>query len=92
MRYPILALAALLALAPLNAAWGGRGGRDSDSRGKGSERRSSEGRQSSEFRAGERARSEMGGRVLGVSPSDQGYRVKILTPRGEVRNIQVPDR
>lgn len=88
----ILALAILLVLAPVGAAWSDRGGRDSDSRGRGGDRRSSEGRQSSESRASERARKQTGGRVLGVSPSDDGYRVKILTPKGEVRSIQVPDR
>ncbi|MGE5152750.1 MAG: PepSY domain-containing protein [Bdellovibrio bacteriovorus] len=87
MRYRILALAILVALAPIGAAWGDRGGRD-----KGGDRRSSEGRQSSESRASERARKETGGRVLGVKPSNEGYRVKILTPKGEVRSIQVPDR
>jgi hypothetical protein len=92
MRYPILALAVLLAIAPLGGAWADRGGRDSDSRGKGGDRRSGEGRQSSESRASQRARQQTGGRVLGVSPSNDGYRVKILTPKGEVRSIQVPDR
>ncbi len=92
MRYRILVLSVLVALAPLGAAWADRGGRDSDSRGKGGDRRSSEGGQGSESRASERARKETGGRVLGVSPSNDGYRVKILTPKGEVRNLQVPGR
>ena len=92
MRFRVLLVAVLVVLVPIGTAWGDRGGRDPDSRGKGGDRRSSEGRQSSESRASERARQETGGRVLGVSPSDQGYRVKILTPRGEVRSIQVPDR
>lgn len=92
MRYRILALAVLVALAPIGTAWGDRGGRDAESRGKGGDRRSSEGGKSSESRASERARKETGGRVLGISPSDEGYRVKILTPKGEVRSIQVPDR
>lgn len=87
MRYPILVLAVMLALAPLGAAGGDRGGRDSDSRRKGGE-----GRQSSESQASERARQQTGGRVLGVSPSNEGYRVKVLTPKGEVRSIQVPGR
>jgi len=92
MDHRILALAVLMALAPLGGAWADRGGRDSDSRGRGGDRRWSEGRQSSEARAGQRARQQTGGRVLGVSPSNEGYRVKILTPKGEVRSIQVPDR
>jgi len=92
MRYRILALAVLLAVAPLGGAWADRGGRNHDSRGGGGDRRWGEGRGSSESRASERARQQTGGRVLGVSPSKEGYRVKILTPKGEVRNIQVPDR
>lgn len=92
MRYRISSLAVVLVLAPAGAAWSDRGDRDSDSRGRGGDRRSSEGRQSSESRASERARKETGGRVLGVSPKKDGYRVKILTPKGEVRSIQVPDR
>lgn len=92
MRYRILLLCLLVALAPVGPAWGDRGGRDNDSRGQGGDRRSSEGRQSPESRASERARRDTGGRVLGVSPSDEGYRVKILTPKGEVRSYQYRDR
>jgi len=92
MRYRLLAFSVLLALAPLGGAWADRGGRNHDSRGGGGDRRWGEGRGSSESRASERARQQTGGRVLGVSPSKEGYRVKILTPKGEVRNIQVPDR
>jgi hypothetical protein len=92
MRYRLLALAVLLAVAPLGGAWAERGGRNADSRGKGGNGRWGEGRQSSESRASQQARQQTGGRVLGVSPSKDGYRVKILTPKGEVRSIQVPDR
>jgi hypothetical protein len=43
--------------------------------------------------AAERARRDTGGRVLSVKPSPQqgegDYRVKILTPQGEVRYMNV---
>jgi hypothetical protein len=46
--------------------------------------------------AAERARRDTGGRVLSVRPppqQDQGdYRVKILTPQGEVRYMNVDPR
>ena len=46
--------------------------------------------------AAERARRDTGGRVLSVRPppqQDEGdYRVKILTPQGEVRYLNVDPR
>jgi hypothetical protein len=42
--------------------------------------------------AGEIARQQTGGRVLGVTPSDGGFRVKVLTPQGEVRIVFVAGR
>lgn len=42
--------------------------------------------------AGERVRSQTGGRVLSVNPNGNGYEVKVLTPQGEVRRIRVPGR
>lgn len=42
--------------------------------------------------AGELARRQTGGRVLAVKPADGGYRVKVLTPSGEVRYVFIPDR
>ncbi|MFZ0788785.1 MAG: hypothetical protein WAM94_04080 [Chromatiaceae bacterium] len=42
--------------------------------------------------AGEAARRQTGGRVLAVTASDGGYRVKVLTPKGEVRYVFVPGR
>lgn len=45
--------------------------------------------------AAERARRDTGGRVLSVRPPQQDagdYRVKILTPQGEVRYMNVDPR
>lgn len=39
--------------------------------------------------AAEEARRKTGGRVLTVKPSDGGYRVKVLTPSGEVRYVTI---
>lgn len=39
--------------------------------------------------AAEAARRETGGRVLDVKPGNGGYRVKVLTPKGEVRYVPV---
>ena len=46
----------------------------------------------SSARAAEIARKKTGGRVLAVKPSSKGYRVKVLTPSGEVRYVKVPRR
>lgn len=40
--------------------------------------------------AGEIARAQTGGRVLAVKPKKGGFRVKVLTPAGEVREVVVP--
>ncbi len=40
--------------------------------------------------AAERVRKQTGGRVLRVDQTGDGYRVKVLTPAGEVREITVP--
>ena len=40
--------------------------------------------------AAERVRKQTGGRVLRVDAVGDGYRVKVLTPSGEVREITVP--
>ncbi|MFD2111761.1 PepSY domain-containing protein [Thiorhodococcus fuscus] len=53
---------------------------------------SGQGRQMSPDRAGEIARSQTGGRVLAVQSADGGYRVKVLTPDGQVRYVFVPNR
>lgn len=42
--------------------------------------------------AGEIASRQTGGRVLAVKPTDGGYRVKVLTPDGQVRYVFVPGR
>jgi hypothetical protein len=36
------------------------------------------------------ARRQTGGRVLSVDGGQNGYRVKVLTPSGEVRYVSVP--
>jgi len=56
-------------------------------KGKGGERGGS-GMTSSQ--AAETARKQTGGRVLSVKESAGGYRVKVLTPAGEVRDVLVP--
>jgi hypothetical protein len=38
------------------------------------------------------ARRQTGGRVLAVTPSNDGYRVKVLTPNGEVRYVLISGR
>jgi hypothetical protein len=40
--------------------------------------------------AAERVRKQTGGRVLRVDAVADGFRVKVLTPSGEVREITVP--
>lgn len=40
--------------------------------------------------AAERVRRETGGRVLAVEEGGSGYRVRVLTPGGEVRSVRVP--
>ena len=82
-----LMLATLLALAPLHAASARGGGGGGDHRG------SAQGRELTAGQAGEIARRQTGGgRVLAVSPDKGGYRVKVLTPSGDVRAVFVPGR
>jgi hypothetical protein len=73
----------LFLLAPPASAERGRGGEDRDR---------SKGQGISAAQAGEMARRQTGGRVLAVSPRDGGYRVKVLTPQGEVRYVIIPGR
>lgn len=40
--------------------------------------------------AAETARRQTGGRVLSVQGQSNGFRVKVLTPAGEVRYLSVP--
>jgi hypothetical protein len=78
-------LIALLAVAPWStvSAERGRGGKDGNN---------GQGQSISAGQAGEIARGQTGGRVLAVTPKKGGYRVKVLTPSGEVRQIFVPGR
>jgi hypothetical protein len=75
-------LIALLALAPLSTVSADRGNGGKTSQGQGM----------SAGQASEIARRQTGGRVLAVTPKDGGYRVKVLTPSGEVRQVFVPGR
>jgi hypothetical protein len=69
----------------------GRGGGDKGKRGGGKpDRGQAQGLSSAQ--AAEIARKRTGGRVLSVKPASGGYRVKVLTPAGEVRNVQVKGR
>lgn len=79
-----LLLALLLVLSGPTWADRGRGGGDGE--------RGGQGRGVTAAQASEMARRQTGGRVLAVTPSDGGYRVKVLTPKGEVRNVFVPGR
>ncbi len=67
---------AVLILLSQPAVWAGRG----------------QGGQLSPSEAGEIASRQTGGRVLAVKPADGGYRVKVLTPDGQVRYVFVPSR
>lgn len=80
MRTHTLALSALILSALLQPAWAGRGGQGNG------------GGQVSPGQASEIAARQTGGRVLAVQPADGGYRVKVLTPNGQVRYVFVPGR
>ena len=82
MKQPILVLTLAICLAalPASAAAGGEGGGKGD-RGKGKDFTAEQ--------AAETARRQTGGRVLNVKPQNGGYRVKVLTPKGEVRYVPV---
>lgn len=82
---PATVLAALLAAASGNAVAGDRGRGDK-------ERGANRGRGLSAAQAGEIARHRTGGRVLAVTAHNGGFRVKVLTPGGEVRQVIVPGR
>ena len=78
-------LIALLALAPLSTVCADRGDGGKD-------RKTRQGQGMGAGQAGEIARRQTGGRVLAVTPKKGGYRVKVLTPSGDVRQVFVPDR
>ena len=82
MKLPILA-AAILACLAAHPAWSAPGG-------KGNVKGKRE--QAKHFtpeQAAKAARRQTGGRVLNVKPGNGGYRVKVLTPKGEVRYVPV---
>jgi len=58
-------------------------------RGGGKDRGGRQGKGLTADQAGEIARGKTGGRVLAVTARDGGYRVKVLTPGGEVRQVFV---
>lgn len=71
----LIHLLVLAAAAPAVLADGPRGGRG--------------GGGLSADQAAERVRQQTGGRVLKVERAGDGYRVKVLTPAGEVREVVV---
>jgi hypothetical protein len=84
LALPLTLLAFAVLTAPSSAAARGEGGRG----GGRPERAQRDG--FSPGQAAETARRETGGRVLTVKPDKGGYRVKVLTPRGDVRYVPVP--
>jgi hypothetical protein len=81
MRATTLLMATLIALSLAQPVWGANG-----PKGRGNER----GGGMSSSQAAEIAQRQTGGRVLSVKESSGGYRVKVLTPSGEVRDVFVP--
>lgn len=81
MRSTTLLMATLIALSLAQPGWGANG-----PKGKDKER----GGGMSSSQAAEAAQRQTGGRVLSVKESSGGYRVKVLTPSGEVRDVFVP--
>jgi hypothetical protein len=82
----VLGLLLALALNPALAFcknFGHGGGRPNADSGRG-------GGQISPGQAAEIARRQTGGRVLSVEGGRNGYRVKVLTPSGEIRYVSVP--
>jgi hypothetical protein len=82
MKLPILAAAVLvcLALQPVRA------GPEVKGDGKGGGKK---GQDFTAEQAAETPRRQTGGRVLNVKPGNGGYRVKVLTPKGEVLYVPV---
>ena len=83
---PLLAILFLALAAPSQQTWAGgrhegRSGREAPQRGQQQDM--------SAAGAAELARRRTGGRVLSVKPGKNGYRVKVLTPKGEVRYVPV---
>lgn len=88
-RTPPLLAALVLALAlavPSQEIWAG--GRHEGRQGRETPQRGHQ-QDMSPARAAELARRRTGGRVLAVKPGKKGYRVKVLTPKGEVRYVPI---
>lgn len=84
MKLPIFAVIAFLvcaAVQPVGAAPGGGKGNRGHKQGQAPGISSAE--------AAETARRQTGGRVLNVKPAKGGYRVKVLTPKGEVVSVPI---
>lgn len=85
MRTTILSIAILLFAAAATPVWA------ADGRGRSGERGNGGGQGGvSAGQAAETVRQQTGGRVLSVDENGGGYRVKVLTPSGEVRSVKVP--
>lgn len=82
MRATTLLMATLLALSLAQPSWAANGPKGKD------KERGGGGMSSSQ--AAQAAQRQTGGRVLSVNESSGGYRVKVLTPSGEVRDVFVP--
>ena len=82
-RFSLLFAALLAASAPVL----GRDGPPQGDRDAAAERRAG----LSPDQAAERVQRQAGGRVLAVQPAGGGYRVKVLTPQGEVRAFFVDE-
>jgi hypothetical protein len=88
MRSTTLLITALLLALAAHPAWSEKG-----PRGKGGDRRNvGEARGTTAAEAAQSARRQTGGRVLDVRESAEGFRVKVLTPDGEIRSILIPGR
>ena len=102
-RLSRIALLGLLCVSPIGQAWieqawaqgaspAARWPQLAQSREDGGQKGSSAQRSGAE-RASRIARERSGGgRVLNLTPSKDGYRVKVLTPAGEVRELLIPGR
>lgn len=85
MRATTLLIATLLIALLTPPGWAANG-----PKGKGGGREGKEGAGMTTSQAAESARRQTGGRVLSVQDGAGGYRVKVLTPSGEVRDVFVP--
>lgn len=88
MRPTILSIAVLVIAVAMTPAWAAEGRGRSGERGN----QGGQGGGMSAGQAAETVRRETGGRVLSVDENGGGYRVKVLTPSGDVRSVKVPRR